>query len=198
MTVRIALAANHQQGVTIVEVLVAALLIFLGLGSIFAMNAQSIHSLRSTRQAAASSLVIQQRIETFRDKPWPEISNSTALVGLMQSPTESEPELSDAGLSEFITISAPADPAANAGDGSRPFSVVRQRGAVRVSEAGDLGTEPMLLVEVVVTWRNAQGAHERRMRTILCRTGLTRSGIFGNALGRPAPPVSSTSDSKVD
>jgi hypothetical protein len=180
------LAAHREKGVTMVEVLVAALLIFLSLGGIFAMNARSIHILRSTRQVTASSLMAQQRLETIRSKAWPEFSNAAALAQLLQTPTESEKELTDAGPTEIITVAVPEAPGARARTGVSSFRVQRQRGVVRVLAAGDLGAEPMLLVAATVQWRGPQGPQERTRRTIIYRSGLTRSGIFGSALGRPA------------
>ncbi|MEA3213652.1 MAG: hypothetical protein QOE70_6709 [Chthoniobacter sp.] len=182
----------HRRGLTIIEVLVATLVILVGLCSILAMNARSMHTLRSTRQAAASSQMLQQRIETLRSKAWPEISNSTALATLMKTATESEAELGDPALLEWITVSVP-DTTTGSVLGDRSFSVRRQRGNVRIEEAGDLGSEPTLLIDTSITWRDMDGSHERQLRTILCRAGLTRSGIFGSALGRPRSDAMATS-----
>ena len=178
----------RQSGVTMVEVLVAALLIFLALGSTLAMNTRSIHVLRSTRQAVASSQMLQQRIEAIRNKPWPEISNATALAKLMRVPTGSESELADKACTEFISVSVPD---ALGGDlaGARAFSLTRQRGFVTVTEDGDLGAESMLLVNVTLQWRDVHAPQQRTLRTILCRNGLTRSGVFGSTVGRPAAPA---------
>jgi len=179
--------AHREKGVTMVEVLVAALLIFLSLGGIFAMNARSLHILRSTRQVTASSLMAQQRLETIRSKAWPEFSNSTALAQLMQIPAESEKELADAEPIETITVAVPG-----ASGAATSFAVQRQRGIARVIAMGDLGTEPLLLITARVVWRDLQGTQERARRTIIYRSGLTRSGIFGSALGRPAVPPPAT------
>lgn len=170
-----------------VEVLVAALLIFMSLGGVFAMNARSLHILRSTRQVTASSLMAQQRLEAIRSKAWPEFSNSTALAQLMQTPAESEKELADSELIETITVAVPG-----ASGAATSFTVQRQRGSARVIAMGDLGTEPLLLVTARVVWRDLQGTQERARRTIIYRSGLTRSGIFGSALGRPAVPPPAT------
>ena len=184
-------AAYREKGVTMVEVLVAALLIFTSLGGIFAMNARSLHVLRSTRQLTASSLMAQQRLETIRSKVWPEVSNSTALAQLMQTPTESENELADTNLTETITVTVPETPGAPKRDGATSFTVQRQRGIVHVLAPGDLGTDSMLLISARVQWRESTGPRERTRRTVIYRSGLTRSGIFGSALGRPASSVAS-------
>ena len=170
-----------------VEVLVAALLIFMSLGGIFAMNARSLHILRSTRQVTASSLMAQQRLEILRTRPWPEFSNSTALAQLMQTPTESEKELADAQPIETVTVAVPGGSGA-----ATSFSVQRRGGVVYTTAIGDLSTEPMLLVTARVQWHELQGTQDRARRTVIYRSGLTRSGIFGSALGRPAGAPPST------
>ena len=172
-----------------VEVLVAALLILVALGSILAMNTRSIHILRSTRQAIASSQMLQQRIEAIRNKPWPEISNPTAFASLMRIPADSEKELADPDCTEFITISVP-DALGGPRAGARAFSLERRRGIVRVIEEADLGPEPMLLVNTSLQWRGVNGTQQRMLRTIVCRNGLTRGGIFGSTVGRPEAPSS--------
>ena len=173
----------HDAAFTIIEVMISAVLILISLGSILAMNAESMHALRATRQAAAGSQVLQQRIETIRTQVWPEVSNSTALARLMSAPTEAEKELSDAGFIETVRVWA-APPVGGAIDEERTYEVRRQRDTARVVKTGDLGSDMALLIESTIAWRDVQGAHERRLRTLVCRSGLTRSGIYGSALGR--------------
>lgn len=188
-------AAHRENGVTMVEVLVAALLIILALGGIFAMNARSLQILRTTRQVTASSLMAQQRLETIRGMAWPEISNSTALATMMQTPAESEKELADSSPVETISISVPTPPSGGAAAGPSAIRVQRQRGLVHVLGTGDFGKEPMLLVSASVQWHDSQGTHDRTRRTVMYRSGLTRSGIFGSALGRPATAASTPAPS---
>jgi Tfp pilus assembly protein PilV len=172
------------QGTTIIEVLASALLIFLGLGAIFALNTQSLQILHRTRLTSNGSQILQQRIEGLRNHPWPEIANAAALAIVLQTPVESEKDLADADPTETITISVPQTPGSEkAADSS--FEVQRRRGAAKVLRAGDLGTEPLLLVEMTLTWQGKHSKEERKVRTIIGRSGLTRSGIFGSAFGRP-------------
>ena len=172
-------------GFSIVEVMIAAALVGVGLGSIAAMAAKTLRTLRSTRQVVVSSHVLQQRIETIRGKAWPEISNASALALLMKTPTESERELTDWNPIENVTVRVPDSSAGNFVPDSRSFTVRRQRGTAHIDQNGDFGGEPTLLFENFVTWRDSDGEHERKLRTIVCRAGLTRSGVFGSALGRP-------------
>jgi Tfp pilus assembly protein PilV len=177
---------------TIMEVLVSALLIAMAMGSIMAINTHAIHTLRATRQAAASSQVLQQRVEMLRARPWPEIASSAALTRVLAEPTESEKELADAGMAETLKVTVPVTTTTGPADGSTSFTVARQNGHATADVALDLASQPVLMFEGSLTWKDVHGFHRRTLRTMLCRAGLTRSGIFGSALGRAggaAPPL---------
>lgn len=182
-------------GVTIVEVLISAVLIFIGLGSIFAMNTQSIQLLRATHLTAASTQIVQERVETLRSKPWPEVSNARALALLMQSPAQSESELNAPNLTETITMSVPQSVNGDLAVGTQTFQVQRQDGAARILQDGDFGTSPLMLADIWLQWGQAPRVQQRKLRVIICRTGLTRSGIFGSVFGRPSPPPAPTASS---
>jgi hypothetical protein len=185
MTRSNACANRRSAAFTVVEVLVASVLIAVGLCGILAMNAKSAHTLRATRVAAASSLVLQQRIETIRGKPWPEISNANALRNLMRTPMESEREIPDPDVIEYVKVCVPTiNAAGELGEGAS-FSVWRQRGTAYIEAVGDFGNEPTLLFASYVTWCDNHGRHLRHLRTLVCRAGLTRSGVFGSSLGNP-------------
>jgi Tfp pilus assembly protein PilV len=193
MNFHVVSARKRLAGVTIVEVLLSAVLIFIGLGSIFEMNTHSIELLRATHLTAASTQMLQERVETIRSKAWPEMSNSTALAILMQTPAQSEVEMSAPALTETITMSVPptasgqATPNGQAMANGQSFEVQRQKGQVRILQAADLGSAPLLLADILLTWGVSPRVQQRELRVIICRTGLTRSGIFGSAFGRPAP-----------
>lgn len=179
---------------TLAEVLVSALLICVGLGSILTLYTRTVHTLRATRQAAVASQVLQQRIETLRDRPWAAMSSAAALAQVMAAPTASERELADGRIDEALTVSAVVSSSSGPAKGDRSFKVRRQDGVVTIEQADDLGGEHTVLIVSTLKWRDASGPHERSIRTILCRSGLTRAGIFGSALGRPtttSPPMTS-------
>ena len=192
MISRFAAMRGCQTGVTIIEVLTSVVLIFLGLGGIFSLNIQSMEILRRTRQAVASSQMLQERVETMRSHVWPEISNAQALAALMQSPTQSAADLADLNPIESFVVTVPTLPAgATAADYT--FSVHREKGVVKIVQDGDLGTQPLLLVQGTVRWRDSHGIQQRQLRTIIGRIGLTRSGVFGSVFGRPAEGNSNSS-----
>lgn len=184
--------SHRARAFTILEVLAAAALIAIAMGSIMAINTHAVHTLRATRQAAASSQVLQQRVEMIRARPWPEVSSSDALTRIMSTATESEKELTDAHMTETLKVIVPEASIDGPTASATAFSVRRQNGAASADQALDLGTQPTLLFEGTLTWRDVHGVHARTLRTMICRAGLTRSGIFGSPLGRAggsAPPL---------
>jgi Tfp pilus assembly protein PilV len=175
-----------QSGVTIVEVLASALLIFMGLGAIFAMNTESLRILYSTRMLANGSQILQERMEAMRNHPWPEVANAQALAKLFQTPTSSQRDLGrTTSVTELVTVSIPSTPGAPTADHSS-FQIRRRNGTVTILQSADLTAQPLLLVDMSVIWQEHDGTKQRELRAIIGRTGLTRSGIFGSAFGRPA------------
>ena len=171
-------------GFTIIELLVSAVLIALAVGSIMSMNTQSMHTLRDSHLAAAGSQVLQQRVEMMRTLAWPDFTTTAALADLMATPTQSEQEMAEANLTEQMTVTVPAPATGPAVDGSSSFNLVRHNGVVTSGAPGDFSAEETLLFEGAVSWTDSTGAHARTLRTVICRSGLTRAGIFGSSLGR--------------
>ena len=172
-------------GVTIIEVMVSALLIFLGLGAIFAMNTRSLQILRKTRQYSTASQVLQERLEMMRNRPWPEISRAQPLAALFQTPAVSSRDLADAAPMEDILVTVPDTPGQHAAN-APVFEVRRFHGKATVVRDGDLSTAPVLLVEALVSWSVGEETQQRTIRTVIARDGLTRAGVFGSMVGRPS------------
>jgi hypothetical protein len=182
---------GDENGVTIIEVLASALLIFLGLGAIFAMNTQSLEILRSTRLLASGSQVLQERMETLRNLPWPEVANSQALAQIYATPAPSQADLANASLVESVVVTVPSTPGAP-NPPSNSFSLRRKNGTVHILQSADLTGQPLLLVDMILTWQERTNTKQRELRTIIYQNGLTRSGIFGSAFGRPAVTAPNT------
>lgn len=184
----IARSLVRARAFTLVEVLIASLLVCVGIGSIVAMNAESLHTLRAARQAAVASQLLQQRVEQMRNLPWAHTANATALAELVRTATASEQEFAGE-ISETIDVSPllgserGPEPA-----GSLMFRVSRRGADVRIERDGDLALFGTLLVESTVRWIDRGRPAERSQRCVICRAGLTRSGIFGGSLGRVRRP----------
>jgi Tfp pilus assembly protein PilV len=175
---------QRRSAFTIMEVLVAALLIALAIGSIMTMNVKAFHVLRASRMAAAGSQVLQQRIEVIRDRTWAEVSNSSAIVSLLSQPADSEVELADPEFIETMKVTVPQPGPSGLAETARSFTVQRIHGRATASQVDDFSREPTLFFEGTVTWHDHSGAHVRNLRTAVCRIGLTRSGVAGSVLGR--------------
>lgn len=163
----------------------SALLIFLGLGAIFSLNTRSLQILRKTRQYATASQVLQERVELMRSHSWPDVSRAGMLATLLQAPAASGADLADADPMEDIIVTIPDTPGQPAGNAPY-FEVRRWHGKANVVYDGDLSTSPVLLVSASISWLAGGDAQQRSVRTVVARNGLTRSGIFGSAVGRPA------------
>ncbi len=166
------------------EVLVAALLIAIAIGSILTMNVRAFHVLRASRLAAAASQVLQQRIEVIRDRTWTEVSSSAAIVALLSQPADSEAELADPNFLETMKVTVPQPGPNGLAETTRSFTVQRANGTASAWQIDDFSAEQTLFFEGTVTWHDHSGAHVRNLRTAVCRTGITRSGVAGSVLGR--------------
>ena len=65
-----------HDGSTLIEVVIAAGLIGIFLGSLFAMNSSSMETIKLSRQTAAASQVLQQRVESLRIANWHQITDA--------------------------------------------------------------------------------------------------------------------------
>ena len=67
---------SSESGTTLIEATIAACTAAMFLGSLFAMNMTSMKTLRTAREAAAASQVLQQRIESLRIANWHQITDA--------------------------------------------------------------------------------------------------------------------------
>lgn len=67
---------NAASGTTLIEATIAACTSALFLSSLFAMNMTAMKTIRTAREAASASQVLQQRIESMRIANWHQITNA--------------------------------------------------------------------------------------------------------------------------
>ena len=68
---------SSESGTTMVEAMVAACTSAMFLGSLFAMNMTGIKAIRTAREAACASQVLQQRVEAMRIANWHQVTDAT-------------------------------------------------------------------------------------------------------------------------
>src|SRR5437868_7017336 len=62
--------ARYRRAFTLMEVMVSTLLISIAMGNILMMNLRAVRILKASREVAAASQMLQQRVEIVRDRPW--------------------------------------------------------------------------------------------------------------------------------
>src|SRR2546423_2142188 len=92
-----------SSGFTLIETTIAAALSALFLSSLFAMNISSMETMRSAKESASASQVLQQRIESMRIANWHEITDASWIqTNLLNANAAGGDALK--GLSETLTI----------------------------------------------------------------------------------------------
>lgn len=92
-----------ERGTTLIEASIAACTSALFLGSLFTMNVTSMKTLRTAREAAAASQVLQQRVETLRIANWHQITNPTWIKDNVLNTNASGTD-SLKGITETLTL----------------------------------------------------------------------------------------------
>jgi Tfp pilus assembly protein PilV len=67
---------SSESGTTLIEAMVAACTSAMFLGSLFAMNMTGIKAIRTAREAACASQVLQQRVEAMRIANWHQVTDA--------------------------------------------------------------------------------------------------------------------------
>jgi type II secretory pathway pseudopilin PulG len=70
---------RFSSGVTLIESTVATAIAAIFLGSLFTINTSSMQTVKTAREAASASQVLQQRVESMRIANWHQITDSSWL-----------------------------------------------------------------------------------------------------------------------
>lgn len=92
-----------ERGTTLIEASIAACTSALFLGSLFTMNVTSMKTLRTAREAAAASQVLQQRVEALRIANWHQITDAVWVKNNLLNSKASGDETLE-GLTETLTL----------------------------------------------------------------------------------------------
>ena len=173
--------ATGRSAFTLVEVMVAAALVGLGLGGIYIIQAQSMEVVRAAFHSSSASQVLQQRIEGLRLSDFETVATSTGVVALMNGTaggTNSEAEMT--GIKNFresVTISNFAPPGVTPEPPLQAFTVTRTNKIATASTNLSLATEPLLKVRLQVQWEDRKGVHQRAFSTVLSKLGINPVGV---------------------
>ena len=175
------LPRHKAPGFTLVDLMMAVGIIALGLSGLCYSNSQALTILRTSRETMVASKMLQERLEKIRAANWTEITDAAYLQDFYSVATSASPQLT--GETESITVSQypPPVPASS----SNPIKVSRAASgtvtlAAYTANAGgvlavDLNDQPMVRVDVSVTWPGAAGrTHTRETSTIISNGGIGR------------------------
>jgi len=161
-----------SSGFTLAEVLIAIAVSVIFAGAAFTTNERLLVALKSQKETTAATMVLQQRMETFRATAFSNIATASYVQGsIVANATGSEAPLGN--LTETVTISsyAPAD-------GSTPTVVQRNSAnptGTIVSTNANLANSTLVRVDVLLSWTSANSRSRSRQL----------SSIFG--IGNIAP-----------
>jgi type II secretory pathway pseudopilin PulG len=155
-------------GSTLIEVIMAAGLVAIFLGSLFTMNTSSMETIKMARQSAAASQVLQQRVESLRIANWHGITDADWLAhNLLNTGAPGGDGLKN--LAETLTIT-PYNGASN-----NPTQLTRTGSTVAITQVNEdlLGENALKIVWAV----NYVGAPNNRSISRQTVAILAKGGV---------------------
>jgi Tfp pilus assembly protein PilV len=150
-------AESPEEGATLVEVMVAAVLIAVFFASIFELNAMCLRFIDASKESLAAVQTVQDRSEILRNLTFSDLTNTAVVQNLMAAPANPAPFSQKA--TEVVKISK--YPTAN---GVTQFTRSPGGTVVNDSVATDLGAQ-LVKVDVAVSWTMTLGRHARTEQT---------------------------------
>jgi type II secretory pathway pseudopilin PulG len=177
MTLLQAKIDNHWRdahaGFTLVEVCVAiAVCVLFGLAA-FATNERLLIALKAQKETTAASMMLQERMESFRTAAYSDIANSSYVnTNIVAKPTTSEAPLGN--LSETITVKG--DLLASGGTPSSHVNQWLRNAQYPTGNSTDtnntlVANYDLLQVDILLTWTTANGRGRTRDLTAIFGRG---------------------------
>ncbi len=161
---------RRRSGFSLVEACMATAVTGMSLLALFDTNAYQIRLVKSTREANAASLSLQERVESMRLSDWRRMIDATYVQGtLLASSAQSSGPL--ANLTETVTISAYPDASI-----CEPLKVVHAQGRASVIQTAGaaLSNQRIARVDFSLTWKNSSGATmQRGSSTLISNSGVS-------------------------
>ncbi|CEF49453.1 unnamed protein product [uncultured bacterium] len=183
------------RALTLTEVMVSIGVIAIFLASLHAMNNQISLLIRSSRNQAAASRVLQVRAEQLRNAGWSSITSPQALQHLVeQSPQEERTALfgENSKVTETVTVTE-LDPKTMAEQNAN-IVVRREAGVTTSSSSGRLSQADIVRVDFGIAWTESdRPVVPRRVSVTISRGGMVRGSIASAPeTDNSTPPISPT------
>lgn len=150
-------SAESTTGSTLMEALVAVVLLATFFASIFELNAVCLRYIDATKESVAALQSVQDRAEMLRNLSFTDLTKTSAVQGVMTNPPNAASFARKA--TEIVKISA--YPTAN---GVTQFTRLPNGIVTADSVASDLGTT-LVKVDVMVTWTMTLGGRSQVEQT---------------------------------
>ena len=150
-------ANRAESGTTLVEVMVAAVLVAVFFASIFELNAMCIRFIDAGKESLAALQSVQDRGEVLRNLAFSDLTTTSVVQTLMATPANAAPFAQKA--TEVVKISKYPMP-----NGVTQFTRTPDGTVTNDSVATDLGTQ-LVKVDIAVTWTMTVGGRTRTEQT---------------------------------
>lgn len=150
---------------TLVEVLVAMMLSVLALTAFYASSGQAVRIVKSGKETALASQLLQERIEALRSAPlWSSVTTPSGLSTIMTNATSSATNFP--GATEAVTIASyPA--------GGTAIFVARGPTGAIFSSGSSLSAQKCVKATIEVSWVGVGNkARRRQIATLITKGGL--------------------------
>lgn len=157
--------ARSRAAFTLVEVLIAMMLSVLALTAFYASSGQAVRIVKSGKETALASQLLQERIEAMRSAPlWASVTTPAGVSATINSASLTAANFP--GATETVTIASyPA--------GGTPIVVTRTPGGSIATSGASLSTQKCVKLTVQVSWTGVGNrARNRQIATLLTRGGL--------------------------
>jgi Tfp pilus assembly protein PilV len=150
-------ANRAESGTTLVEVMVAAVLVAVFFASIFELNATCLRFIDAGKESLAALQSVQDRGEVLRNLAFSDLTTTSVVQTLMATPANAAPFAQKA--TEVVKISKYPTP-----NGVTQFTRTPDGTVTNDSVATDLGTQ-LVKVDIAVTWTMTIGGRTRTEQT---------------------------------
>ena len=164
---------------TVIETLVATLVVLTAMGAIFHVGGRCIGIVRCSHNVAVASAMLQERIQQLQATPWealtdsdsyqdqvwtdPEDGSTENVAGILKTATLSGSALPLQNIVETVRVSA-YRPVAVADPLPTPISATRTASTATLTSAvTSLADEKMVRIDLRVTWTEGQAALPRSL-----------------------------------
>jgi type II secretory pathway pseudopilin PulG len=163
---------SSDSAFTLAEVLIAIAVCVMFGAAAFATNQRLLVALKSQKETTAATMVLQQRMETFRSTAFSNIGTASYVqANIVANPTGSEAPLGN--LTETVTVSEYlGDPAVGSGTNTIVRNSSNPSGNI-TSTNSSLATMKwgLLRVDILLSWTSANGRKRARQLSSLFGIG---------------------------